>query len=171
MRHAPLYLFVLLLSAHTISAQTTPSEKKTDSITRLMIRYLNEARIDSAYNLWSDEAKVNFSPEVWRNIYKTTIQAYLPFRELAFVGSEEGTNLYTAQSSVPLNVFSILDEKGFPTLPSNLDMKRDEQPYENYDLVHLFSYLKTATPATAPGKVFAYSNLGFGLLGVLLDMV
>lgn len=310
MRHTPLYLFVLLLFAHTLSAQTTQQEKKTDSITRLMIRYLNESQIDSAYHLWSEDAKISFSPEVWCNIYKTNIQPYLPFRDLAFVGSQNGTNLYTIQSSVPLNVFSILDEKGkldgflfkpvkkeseeeykapvlsdnplkshldsiveaavrpyinqkgnvslcagvhyngqdfyynyglprldadtlpdnklvyeigsisktftgtllamaliqkkvsldqpittflpdsvaanpalkgitfrhlashtsgFPTLPSNLDMKRNEQPYENYDLAHLFSYLKTATPATPPGKVFAYSNFGFGLLGVLLE--
>ncbi|WP_343691182.1 serine hydrolase [Chitinophaga sp.] len=60
---------------------------------------------------------------------------------------------------------------GFPKLPSNLDWTRPEQPYEHYDQAHLFRYMKTATLVSTPGKVYAYSNLGVGLLGVILERI
>ncbi|SFW17240.1 serine hydrolase domain-containing protein [Chitinophaga sancti] len=311
MRHTPLYLFVLLF-AHSLLAQTSPTEKRTDSICRLVVQLLNDSQPDSAYEFWGESIRKLYTPDMWRNTFKTNIQPLVPMKDLRFIGSRDGINAYNVNSIIPLNVYAKLDAtgkmeifffedarkkkpaapqtpvlsdnplkshpdsiveaairpyinqsgivglsvgvhyrgqdfyynyglprldadtlpdnrlvyeigslsktftgtllalavnqkklsldqsittflpdsvaanpalkgitfrhlashtSGFPRLPSNLDITKNEQPYEHYDQAHLFSYLKTATPSTAPGKVFAYSNFGFGLLGVLLERV
>jgi CubicO group peptidase (beta-lactamase class C family) len=56
---------------------------------------------------------------------------------------------------------------GFARMPDNIDatVSNQMQPYEHYSIHHLFSYLKTCQPKFT-GKS-SYSNLGFGLAGVL----
>jgi len=59
---------------------------------------------------------------------------------------------------------------GLPRLPGNMDMgKNPMQPYINYDLNNLYSYLKKAIPDT--NKKVSYSNLGMGLAGVLAENI
>ncbi len=62
---------------------------------------------------------------------------------------------------------------GLPRLPSNMlpehiDLK---DPYRNYSPDDLFSYLRTAKTENKPGTTYSYSNLGFGLLGVILEKI
>jgi CubicO group peptidase (beta-lactamase class C family) len=60
---------------------------------------------------------------------------------------------------------------GLPRLPDNLSatIKDQLQPYENYTIENLFSYLKTSTPK--PDSKSNYSNLGFGLIGALAEII
>lgn len=59
---------------------------------------------------------------------------------------------------------------GLPRLPSNMDMGKNQmQPYINYNLNNLYSYLKKAIPDT--NKKVSYSNLGMGLAGVLAESI
>ncbi|HEX4373938.1 MAG TPA: serine hydrolase [Puia sp.] len=60
---------------------------------------------------------------------------------------------------------------GLPRLPDNLSatIKDQLQPYENYTIENLFSYLKTCTPK--PDGKSNYSNLGFGLVGALAEII
>ena len=62
---------------------------------------------------------------------------------------------------------------GLPRLPTNLSVAgySEADPYRTYDRQALFSYLRTATLASTPGTTYAYSNLGAGLLGTLLETV
>lgn len=46
-----------------------------------------------------------------------------------------------------------------------------DQPYENYDTRAMFSFLKHFRPTRRAGTKYVYSNLGFGLLGVLLERI
>jgi len=57
---------------------------------------------------------------------------------------------------------------GLPRLPDNIDLST-RQPYENYDLNKLFAFLKTTKPK--PPGTYEYSNLGFGLAGVLSSLI
>lgn len=311
MRHPPFYLFVLLF-AHSLQAQTTRTEIQTDSITRLVVNLFNDGKPDSAYEYFGESVKAQFTPDSWRNTFKTNIQPLLPFKNVQFIGSQDGISSYRVSAIIPLNLYAKLNAlgkletiyfedarkptatakkgpvlsdnplkshldsiveaavrpyinqsgnvglsagihykgqdfyyyyglprldadtlgdkllvyeigsisktftgtllalainqhklslnqpitkylpdsvaanpalkgitlrhlashtSGFPTLPANLDMTRNEQPYEHYDQAHLFSYLKTAVPGNPPGKVFSYSNFGFGLLGVILERI
>jgi CubicO group peptidase (beta-lactamase class C family) len=59
---------------------------------------------------------------------------------------------------------------GLPRLPSNMDMGKNQmQPYINYSLNNLYSYLTKAMPDT--NKKVSYSNLGMGLAGVLAENI
>ena len=57
---------------------------------------------------------------------------------------------------------------GLPRLPDNMDLN-SKQPYELYDQKKLFEYLMTASPN--PTDRSQYSNLGFGLAGVLATII
>lgn len=57
---------------------------------------------------------------------------------------------------------------GLPRLPSNLVMTDPENPYATYQEADLVQFLRTYKLEREPGTKFEYSNLGQGLLGVLL---
>lgn len=57
---------------------------------------------------------------------------------------------------------------GLPRLPGNFSMKDPENPYADYRVEDLYDFLKTCKLDRAPGEKSEYSNLGAGLLGVLL---
>ncbi len=63
---------------------------------------------------------------------------------------------------------------GLPRLPENYVAQASydkENPYKNYTKQLLFSYLKRCRLNTDPGKTYSYSNLGVGLLGVVLEKI
>ncbi len=63
---------------------------------------------------------------------------------------------------------------GLPSLPANLFIRNNVDPfnpYKNYNKSQLFAYLRTCSLLTTPGEVSAYSNMGVGLLGLLLEKV
>lgn len=58
---------------------------------------------------------------------------------------------------------------GLPRLPGNLELEGDpERPYENYTSQALVSALAETRLTSIPGRLYAYSNYGYGLLGTLL---
>lgn len=63
---------------------------------------------------------------------------------------------------------------GIPGLPNNFGKQvnySDANPYKNYTREMMFTFLKNCTLRSEPGKSYAYSNLGVGLLGVILERV
>jgi CubicO group peptidase (beta-lactamase class C family) len=64
---------------------------------------------------------------------------------------------------------------GLPRLPDNLEqyLKDSTNPYKYYTKDALFSYLKTykAKGGSGVGRIYDYSNLGAGLLGLILEKV
>ena len=56
---------------------------------------------------------------------------------------------------------------GLPRLPDNIGAEI-ANPYKAYGTRELWDYMDRATVLTDPGKTYAYSNLGAGLLGTLL---
>ncbi|MES1218835.1 MAG: serine hydrolase domain-containing protein [Bacteroidota bacterium] len=62
---------------------------------------------------------------------------------------------------------------GLPRLPSNLplDGLNGLNPYKNYDVPALFSFLKNYKLTRKPGEVYEYSNLAVGLLGTIMERV
>ncbi|WP_084528818.1 serine hydrolase [Pedobacter caeni] len=61
---------------------------------------------------------------------------------------------------------------GLPTIPGNFANKMNPaNPYIHYDERLLFAGLRTCKLTTAPGTVYAYSNLATGLLGVILERI
>ena len=58
-----------------------------------------------------------------------------------------------------------------PRLPDNMTSGADRDPYAPYDNQALFAYLAGAKLAGKPPCAASYSNLGFGILGVVLETV
>jgi serine-type D-Ala-D-Ala carboxypeptidase/endopeptidase len=56
-------------------------------------------------------------------------------------------------------------------LPSNLMNVAGDDPYAQYDRKAMFEYLKSAKLEQTPPCEASYSNLGFGVLGVVLEIV
>ncbi len=59
---------------------------------------------------------------------------------------------------------------GLPRLPGNMMLANPINPYKAYDRNALFAFLKRVELATPPGQTLAYSNLGVGLLGTVLEI-
>ncbi len=57
---------------------------------------------------------------------------------------------------------------GLPRLPSNLHSKDANDPYADYDGKKLAAFLNSHRLERAPGEKMEYSNLGAGMLGLLL---
>lgn len=60
---------------------------------------------------------------------------------------------------------------GLPRMPVNMLFADPKDPYKNYDTQNLYAFLKHVKLLSKPGETFLYSNLGVGLLGVLLENV
>lgn len=56
-----------------------------------------------------------------------------------------------------------------PRLPDNLTDLNGDDPYAKYDRKELFEYLASAKLPGKPPCALEYSNLGFGILGVVLE--
>ena len=62
---------------------------------------------------------------------------------------------------------------GLPRLPGNFDDHSSDplNPYKDYTMAYLYSYLKNCKLSSKPGELYAYSNLAVGLLGTILEKV
>jgi len=59
---------------------------------------------------------------------------------------------------------------GFPRMPSNFAPKDPSNPFLDYKIESLYSYLNNCSLTKAPGESFEYSNIGMGLLGHILSL-
>ena len=58
---------------------------------------------------------------------------------------------------------------GLPRMPSNFAPKDPNNPYLDYTVERLYDYLSNHKLGFKPGKHYEYANLGFGLLGHILE--
>lgn len=71
----------------------------------------------------------------------------------------------------PITLMHLVNHSsGLPRLPLNILLSSNRSdPYSHYDKKALFYYLKSVKLRREPGTVYEYSNLGMGLLGVVLE--
>jgi serine-type D-Ala-D-Ala carboxypeptidase/endopeptidase len=71
-------------------------------------------------------------------------------------------------------VITLLDlataSSGLPSLPTNMKPADMANPYADYTVSQLYSYLSSYTLPRAPGARYEYSNTGMGLLGHVLGL-
>lgn len=64
-----------------------------------------------------------------------------------------------------------LHTSGLPRLPTNFAPANRSDPYADYSAARLIEFLQAFRPAVPPPQPVAYSNIGVGLLGHLLERI
>lgn len=59
---------------------------------------------------------------------------------------------------------------GFPRMPNNISPSNRNNPYADYTIKELYSFISSHTLSRDIGERFEYSNLGMGLLGHILEL-
>jgi hypothetical protein len=108
-----IYLSFLLamISLSALHAQTTVIEKKTDSVARLAIKYMNANQADSVYALTGANFRSQIPAATWATV-STQLAALLPFTKTEFVKSVGAVNVYKLTGKVVLTYNVSIDASG-----------------------------------------------------------
>jgi len=171
----------------------TPLEKELDSVIRIYIQKTNpvglsigifKAGKNSIYgygetvkgNNKIPDANTIFEIGSITKTFTATLLAY--FVNQGKIKSTDPITKYLPDSvakNIVLKEVSVLSlcnhTSGLAPLPDNFETGNYDpvNPYKNYTREKLFAYLKNCKLNSKPGEVYAYSNMGFGLLGVILE--
>ena len=94
--------FLFLAGFTAVKAQTTIVEKKTDSIARLAVKYMNANQPDSVYFLTGANFRSQIPVATWATVYNTQLSALMPFTKVEFVKSAGAVNVYKLTGKVVL---------------------------------------------------------------------
>ena len=106
-----------------------------------------------------------------------TANLLLQLEELGVLKSEEPLTSFLPVTAKDSSLYHITPRilvnhsSGLPRLPANLGAVKgfnQAQPYLMYNRAHLYAYLETVSKIK-PGN-YNYSNLGFGLLGTIMEI-
>jgi len=101
----------LFLIIGLLSCNSTVFNKKTDTLTRLAIRYLNEHKPDSVYQLFGSKFKKLMPPAFWASCYKEKLAGLLPLTNVTFITGNDSASIYRIDGKMPLNCYVGLDKK------------------------------------------------------------
>ena len=107
-----LSFLLALIGVATAKAQTSVVEKKTDSVARLAIKYMNANQPDSVYNLTGSNFRSQIPAATWATVYSTQLSALLPFTKSEFVKSVGAVNVYKLTGKVVLTYNVSIDGSG-----------------------------------------------------------
>jgi CubicO group peptidase (beta-lactamase class C family) len=184
---------------YTVSASNllqSVTDAKIDSAARLYIQKANTVGLSvgiikdgkiSAYN-YGETAKGNDQLPADNTIFEiSSITKTFTSTLLAYYVNEGKVSLSDPITKfLPDSVAANPELKGItllnlsnhtselPRIPGNMDTQKNYEPldpYKNYTDALLFSYLKSCKLKSKPGEKFEYSNLGAGLLGVILEKI
>ena len=102
-----LFLIIGLLSCNS----NVVSNKKTDTVTKLAIRYLNEHKPDSVYQLFGNKFKKLMPPAYWASCYKERLAGLLPLTHVTFITGNDSASIYKIDGKMPLNCYVSLDKQ------------------------------------------------------------
>lgn len=106
-----LRIFLFFVVIGLVGCQSTAFNKKTDTVTRLAIRYLNEHKPDSVYQLFGNKVRKHITPAYWASSYKEKMAGLLPLTNIAFVTGNDSVSIYKMDGKMPLNCYISLDKQ------------------------------------------------------------
>lgn len=192
--------YVVIRNKTALAASSNPlltaQDKKVDSIARSYIQKSNTVGLSigiirngkaSVYN-YGETAKGNkklpdgntlFEVGSLTKTFTATLLAYYVNKGVISLNDPITKFLPAAVAANPalaeITLVNLSDHtSGLPSLPPDFTLQRpyDEgNPYKYYTKQMLYDYLQKCTLKNKPGEKFAYSNLGAGLLGVILEKV
>jgi CubicO group peptidase (beta-lactamase class C family) len=108
-RYTLLAAALSFIAPYMVKAQTTPSEKKTDTIARQVMHLMNAHQTDSLYLLAGEHFKAQFDAATFKNICDNGLYTLTPLSAPIFVGSKNGVNKYKLDK---LQFLISLDKQG-----------------------------------------------------------
>ena len=109
-RHLIIQTIIVLITG-LVSCQSIVSDKKTDSVTKLAIHYLNANRPDSFYKLTGEGFRKHITSTLSASIYKEKIAGLLPLTNLTFITKNDSASVYKVDGKIPLNCYISLDKQ------------------------------------------------------------
>jgi len=106
-----LSLFVALIGVTTVTAQTSINEKKTDSVARLAVKYMNANQPDSVYALTGTNFRSQIPAATWVTV-STQLSSLTPFTKVEFVKSIDAVNVYKLTGKIVLTYNVSIDASG-----------------------------------------------------------
>jgi hypothetical protein len=106
-----LSLLLALTGMTTVNAQSTVIEKKTDSVARLAIKYMNANQPDSVYALTGANFRSQIPAATWATV-STQLSSLTPFTKVEFVKSIDAVNVYKLTGKIVLTYNVSIDGSG-----------------------------------------------------------
>jgi hypothetical protein len=114
MKRVALSIAVLFIGG-MVSAQTAPAPKpgtqeaKTDSIAQKVILFMQQKQPDSVYALAGKSFREKITAENFNSISRDQILQLTDFKDVSYVGSAEGVNIYKITGEPVLRLLVGLD--------------------------------------------------------------
>ncbi|MEJ7559927.1 MAG: serine hydrolase domain-containing protein [Pedobacter sp.] len=157
-----------------ISCTPAVSDQKTDATARLAIRYLNDRKPDSIYELVGEAFKKRLPPAAWASVYTKQLSGLLPLENMTLVSQNDSLSIYKVDLNVSLNgkiatrpfQFEVgaLDKYGkissialHPYAETSL--KAEKAPKDN----KMVSYLDTAVDRVVSPYIQTKGNVGISV--------
>ena len=103
------------------------SDKKADSVTQLVIHYLNENKPDSLYQLTGERTRKHITATLLASFTKEKLPYLLPLTKVSFITKNDSVSVYKVDGKIPLNFYISLDKLNkidkFSLLPYQKELK------------------------------------------------
>ena len=106
-------LFIVLLSvcAHASFCQMSQSQPAIDSVSNLVIHFLQEKQADSIYAMAGEEFKSKLSQSDFKSVAESQVFVFNDFKNTTFVSTTGGINKYKVTGTPELQLLVGLDEE------------------------------------------------------------
>ena len=106
------FILVTIVITHTAFGQTNNSNQKTlDSISAVVIHYLQTKQTDSIYALAGERFRGQLSAENFKSISENQVFPLNDFQHVTFVSTTNGINKYKVTGSPDLQLLIGLDKE------------------------------------------------------------
>lgn len=106
-----LSFLLALIGITAVNAQTTVTEKKTDSVARLAIKFMNANQPDSVYALTGANFRSQIPATTWATV-SSQLATLTPFTKVEFVKSIGAVNVYKLTGKIVLTYNVSIDGPG-----------------------------------------------------------
>lgn len=193
--HGLLLASCLFLVINDLVAQVAPDSVKKDIKQAVISQINNKASVGTVVASWDNSQEdyfayglaniTNKQPITKQSVFEigsiTKTFTSLMLAELVVTGKvklDDPVQKFLPDSvhmpafnSQPITLIDLATHtSGLPRLPDNLKPKDPQNPYADYGLKELYTFLKTYQLKRAVGT-YEYSNLGVGLLGHTLTLI
>ena len=104
-------ILTILIMQAAISQTNSGNQPKLDSISKVVIHYLQTRQADSIYALAGERFKSQLTPENFKSISEKQVFPLNDFQNVTYVSTTNGVNMYKVAGTPDLQLLIGLDDK------------------------------------------------------------